>query len=97
MRVWLTFAALVFLAVMVSGCAAFRAPLPKAEWSRMTVHYSLTNSLPFNVNGRATIRNGECYVELRASDYPRCMLHETLHCFGWTHSDAPNEEYCRVE
>lgn len=83
--------------VLLAGCSAFTAPTPKPQWDSITVHITVTERLPFNTNGRAWLHNGECYVELRKSIFPTCLPHEVLHCFGWTHSQQPNQQYCRVE
>lgn len=91
------FRVLAVLCFCLTGCAAFDAPRPVPQWDRMTVHITLTNDLPLAINGRARISSGECYVELRKSIYPTCLPHEVLHCFGWEHSEQPNQQYCRVE
>jgi len=82
----------------LQGCAVFTETTPpQPKWGQVTVHISLTEDLPFYVNGRAGFKDGECYVELRKSIFPTCLPHELLHCFGWQHNQEPNQQYCRVE
>lgn len=88
---------LAIICLCLSGCTVFSAPRPVPLWDETVIRIKLTEDLPPNMNGRASVIAGSCYIELRRSIFPTCLPHEVLHCFGWKHQPGPNMEFCRVE
>lgn len=88
----------VALAAMLTGCAAFDAPVPLRD--SVMVRFELTDDLPYGTTGITTCVKGSsyCTVRLRKSTYPKCLLHEARHPFeGNWHAGRESEEDCYVK
>jgi hypothetical protein len=89
---------IVLIALTLQGCAVFEPVRGVPLHSEITARVVLTEQLPPNVNGYATIENGLCTVFLRRSHYPYCITHEIRHCFEnhW-HDEKPNSVDCMTQ
>lgn len=88
----------MIFALSLPGCAAFfDGPDISPKRNSTNISFELTENLPPNIDGQATVLGNFCLVKLRPSVYPRCIKHEVMHCFGWKHDDRPNSEYCNDE
>lgn len=87
--------AIAILCICLTGCSS-GTPTPEPQWNDVVVLITLTDDLPEDMMGDAIVYNGVCKVRLRRSTYPKCLPHEMLHCFGWSHSDKPNNKFCEV-
>ena len=78
----------------LTGCAFFDGPDLTPVRQTVSIQFTLTEDIPAGRDGQAISYGDFCIVQLRPSVYPRCVAHEVMHCFGWTHDNRPNGDYC---